>query len=133
MTEGVVFDAGENDVIFLGIDNFNAGSLAVVFPVVADPGVPEDLMTEAFFVSFDLGFEVVLRVRGIGRNFEGVGGGAQANDRAATVKIVHEMVHLVAWKIEETSEDDEEVGILEGVHVVDVGGAGFEEAIFVYA
>ena len=43
------------------------------------------------------------------------------------------MFHLVIWEVEEAGEDDHEVGFLQGFEAFDIGGAGFDFALFIDA
>ena len=133
VAEGIVSDAGEDDVGLLIRDDLDTGALRVVLAVVTDPGIAEDLVSEAVFVSLDLGFEIIFCVGGIGGNFEGVGRGAKADNGAATVEVRDDVIHLFAGEIEETSEDDEEVCALESLQAGDVGDAGLDVAVLVDA
>ncbi|MEI9894610.1 MAG: hypothetical protein WDN28_12170 [Chthoniobacter sp.] len=53
---------------------------------------------------------VELRIRAVGRDFEAVRGGAQADDRAAAVEVIDDGLHLLGLEILEAGEDDEEIG-----------------------
>ena len=127
--EGVVVHAGEDDVLLVIGDDLDAGALLVVPAVVADPGVAEDLVAEAVFVALDLGAEVIPGVGGVGGDLEGMGGGAEPDDRTATLEIGDNVVHFLGGKIEEAREDEEQVGILEGGETGNPGRPGFDVTV----
>ena len=83
--EGAVLNATQDGMVFgFGLEQ-DLAALAVVCAVVADPGVAENLVAEAFFVAFDGGTEVVLEPLAFLGDLEPVGGGAQADDGAVAV------------------------------------------------
>lgn len=91
----------------------DAGALLVIRAVMPHPGLPEHLMAEAEFVIAALVVERILRVGRVLRNLEAVCGRAQADDGAAALQVVIEVLHLLRWEVLEAQEHHREVGRVE--------------------
>jgi len=111
----------------------DACSLFMVSAVVAHPGVAEDLVAKAFFITRLLGLEVILSVFAILGDFETMGRGSQPHDRAAAVEVGIDMLHLVIGEIQETSEDHHEVGFFQRFETFNIRCPCGDLTFFVHA
>ena len=96
--------------------------------VVRDPRLAQDLPAEPareLVLVLPVEFQE-LRVGPL--DLKRVRRGAEADDRAAAVQVVGDVLHLVVGKILEAQEDDEQVGRLQRLEPGDVRAAGLDEA-----
>ena len=119
-----IFDAEIDGVVLLFGDDVQADALGMVAAVVAavfGPAEAEDLLAEAVgevfalvvVGEFEVGAFVVL-------DAEGMRGGSEPDDRAATFEVSDEVLHLAFVPVLEAEEEEHEVGVLEGFHAGDV-------------
>src|SRR5205814_9543641 len=90
--------------------NHAGGALLTVSAVMVDPGLTQDLLTEAarpFFAApivFGIGTLLVVIVS------KRMRAGAQSNDGFAAAQIIHEMLHLLIGQLAKSQRHDAQVG-----------------------
>ena len=62
-----------------------------------------------------------------------MGRGAQPDNRAAAFHVAFDVRHFLIGKVQETGEDEEQVGFLQRREAGDAGGAGLDETVLVHA
>jgi len=103
-------------------------ALFVVGAVVRHPRLAEDLAPEAAFVLIAR-LPMVLQEFGVRPlDLEGMRRRAEADDGAAALEVVGDVLHLGVGEILEPEEDDQQVSRLERLEPGDVGAAGLDEA-----
>jgi len=97
------------------------GALFAVGPVMVDPGLSENLLSETARPL--LASPIVFRVRALLVMIVGKGmrAGAQGNDRFAAVKVIDKMFHLLVRKFAESQGHHTKVRRIERRHPGNVG------------
>ena len=105
----------------------------MVVAVVADPGVAEDLVAEALFITGDLRIKGIPRGRRVRRDLERVRRCPQPDHRSAAGEVVAQVRHLLGRRVEEAGEDHQQVRLLEHLQPGKIRGSRFDMAAAVDA
>ena len=116
----VVTDSGEDNVVLIFGGDLKAGGLLVISSVVADPGVPKNLVAEPAIEVLALVLKIVAGVLFAFGDFEGVRRGAESDDGATALEVFVDVDHLFIRKIEEAGKDEHEVSLFESFKTLDV-------------